>query len=82
MKEHATISCWRYLDKDNNPTCATDLNKGEVCEFLRCQRFGTWETCVFAPNDRGFGNPLERRKKGMGTLIPGDWCPLFKKEKK
>ena len=85
MKEHTIISCWRYLDKDNNPTCAVDFSTGEICEFLRCQRFGTWETCLFAPTEnRGFGYPLKRRGKGkkreLGTLIPGDWCPLFKEE--
>lgn len=74
----------RYRDKDGNHTCATDFKTGEVCEFYRTQRMGTWETCLFSPADGlPYHESMQRRTDeeagpDMGTLIPGAWCPVWK----
>jgi len=76
MKEIITLQFTRYRDKNGNPTCGTNFADGNSCEFFRAQRFGTIETCLFAPAGGRYLKQLERRESG---LIPGDWCPLFKK---
>ena len=82
-EEKVMIEYTRYRDSLGTPTCACNFQTGEVCEFFRLQRFGTQETCLFAPdNDGGIAAPLFRRLGsqgvvGNGTLIPGEWCPLF-----
>jgi hypothetical protein len=78
MKESISIKMTRIKDVDGNATCSCSIN--ETCEFFRTQRVGTIETCIFAPNDKRFSTPLDRRKNGIGTLIPGVWCPLFKSD--
>jgi len=66
-----------YHDSDGNMTCAKDFSTGEVCEFYRSQRFGTEETCLFAPSSVRYSTTLKRRgDNGLGSLIPGDWCPI------
>jgi hypothetical protein len=85
MTEHHTIHLpvIRYRDKDGNPTCATDFETGDVCKFYRTQRLGTIETCVFAEaySNSKYAAAMERRDSpqgpGMGTLIPGVWCPVW-----
>ena len=70
-----------YHDKDGNRTCAADFNDGRICKFYRTQRFGTRETCLFSPDVNKYADTLRRRGYGgLGSLIPGDWCPI--KEKK
>ena len=77
----------RYRDKAGNPTCAADFETGEVCKFYRTQRLGTSETCVFAEtgSHSKYADTMERRDgvhgPGMGTLIPGDWCPVWEPTK-
>lgn len=77
----------RYRDKAGNPTCAVDFETGDVCQFYRTQRLGTGETCVFAETGAHskFADNMERRDgvqgPGMGTLIPGDWCPVWESTK-
>jgi len=80
-KETATIRTVRYRDNDGKATCALNFKTGEFCEFHRVARFGTVDTCLFAPKDhRGRNRLLNRRgKSGLGLLVPGDWCPLFNK---
>ena len=68
-----------YRDSENNPTCAIDFNKGEVCKFYRTQRFGTNETCVFSDQNGKYAQTLNRRKDGLGTLIPCENCPIWNK---
>lgn len=81
MIETVTITTERYRDSEGNPTCACNFETGEVCKFMRTQRFGVNETCIFAPNaHKGYTACMSRRKKGNGTLIPGDWCPLFEEK--
>lgn len=81
MKEQKTITFTRYRDDDGNPTCATDFMKNDVCEFYRTELFGTHETCLFAPTHEKHPMHLCRKgKDGLGLLIPGDWCPLFKRD--
>ena len=78
MKEKVTLTFDRYRDNDGNPTCAVNFKTGEICQFYATQRFGINETCIFAPPSwRGTTSIMERRPND-GTLIPGDWCPLFK----
>ena len=69
-----------FYDKDGNRTCAVDFNAGIVCKFYRTQRFGTYETCIFAPNANKYADQLLRRgDDGTGSLIPGNWCPIKEK---
>lgn len=83
MKEKVSLEFERFRDSDGNSTCAYNFHTGEVCEFYRTQRFGSNETCLFAPESyKGIGETLDRRGEDkLGTLIPGEWCPLWKKEK-
>ena len=89
MKEQHTIHLpvVRYWDKAGNPTCAVDFETGDVCTFYRTQRLGTNETCVFAEtgSHSKYADTMERRDgvqgPGMGTLIPGDWCPVWESTK-
>jgi len=79
MKEKVQIEAERYFDPQGFPTCATDFSTGKICEFMRTQRFGANETCIFAPEShKGYTECMNRRKNGEGYLIPGKWCPLFK----
>ena len=84
MKEEIKISFVRYRDSEGRPTCATNFETGEVCQFYRTQRFGCNETCIFAEeNHRGIGKNMMRRNSlrentpGDGTLIPLKECPLW-----
>ena len=86
MKEHHTIHLpvIRYRDKAGNQTCAADFQTGDVCTFYRTQRMGVGETCVFAEtasNSKYADNMVRRdgvQGPGMGTLIPGAWCPVWR----
>ena len=86
MTEHHTIHLpvIRYRDEAGNPTCAADIETGDVCKFYRTQRMGVGETCVFAETDSRskYAKSMLRRDgaqgPGMGTLIPGAWCPVWK----
>jgi len=72
--ENVTLTYKRFYDKNNEPTCAYNFNDGSICEFFRTRRFGVDETCLFTDNNE----LLERRgKDGLGTTIPGKWCPLW-----
>lgn len=77
----------RYRDQAGNPTCAADFEIGDVCKFYRSQRFGTGETCVFAETGTSakYAATMSRREgsagPGMGSLIPGDWCPVWEPTK-
>lgn len=82
-KETFQMPIERYRDNAGNPTCAFDFPNGEFCKFLASQRFGTYETCLLAPpGQKGLNYPVWRRESGKGTLIPGDWCPIWTKEEK
>ena len=89
MREQHTIHLpvIRYRDKAGNPTCAADFETGDVCKFYRTQRLGTGETCVFAEtgSHSKYADNMMRRDgvqgPGMGTLIPGDWCPVWEPTK-
>ena len=66
-----------YYDAEGNRTCATDFNNGQVCAYYRTQRFGTHETCVFAPGNGKYSAELNRRGgENLGSLIPAEWCPI------
>jgi len=83
MKEKIMIEVERIRDKHGQPSCAFSFSEEdfEVCEFYRTQIFGCHETCLFALENNGIGQKLKRRKGGLGTLIPGDWCPLWREKK-
>lgn len=66
-----------YITNKNEPCCAKDFNTGEVCIFFRTQRMGCNETCLFADQQGKYWKILERRKNGIGTLIPHDNCPVW-----
>lgn len=79
--EIVTLRVIRYYDTSGNPTCAISFPKLEVCRFYRTQRFGTNETCLFAPYIKnGYTETLNRRRNNNGSLIPGVWCPIWKVE--
>ena len=66
-----------YFDADGNRTCATNFADGHVCKYYRTQRFGTRETCVFAPEQNKYAEQMQRRGgDGKGSLIPASWCPI------
>lgn len=75
----------RYRDKSGQPTCAADFQTGDVCQFYRTQRMGVGETCLFAETGSysRYADTMKRREgsegPGMGSLIPGKWCPVWKK---
>lgn len=81
MRETKMLAVVAYRDKDGEPTCALDFRTGDVCRFYRSQRMGGNETCDFAPigDHRGYTEQMDRRGDGgMGTLIPGHWCPVWR----
>ncbi len=64
-----------FLDNDDQPTCAINYGvKGGMCEFLKTRHFGQIDVCGINNQD------LDRRKNGLGTLIPGCGC-IFKHKK-
>jgi len=66
-----------YFDADGNRTCASNFKDGSFCKFYRTQRYGTIETCAFAHKQNKYADQLQRRgENGIGSLIPGDWCPI------
>jgi hypothetical protein len=83
-EEEVKIAFIRYRDDDGEPTCAINFQTGIVCSFYRTQRMGCNETCIFSPDDgvRGLLTVLERRKNGNGSLIPGEWCPIWNEQPK
>ena len=73
-----TIEVAAYQNKDGLPSCADNFDTGEVCIFYRCQKFGTWETCVFAREGlKGLNEHLQRRDGGKGLLIPLKDCIIW-----
>jgi len=75
MSETVTTTHLRYRDRDGEPTCAADFLSHEVCEYYATSHFGTHEHCVLEANVQ-----LVRRKL-LGTLIPGYWCPLWREQR-
>ncbi len=71
--EIVEVKIRRYY-KDNEPTCAINFKADEVCQFYRSIKFGTKDTCLFAPQG-SFLIELGRGDKGF--LKPGSWCPVF-----
>ena len=78
MKETVTLEVVRYRDDSGQPTCAVNFDTGENCEFYRTQRMGTSETCIFAPEAGKHSAAMSRREFGLGSLEPGNWCPIWK----
>ena len=71
------INVETFFDSDGNRTCAKDFKSGKVCAYYRTQRFGTIETCAFAPEQKKYAEQLQRRgNEGEGSLIPAKWCPI------
>jgi hypothetical protein len=65
-----TIEIQAYTDNDE-PCCAKDFIKGEVCIFFRTKNFGVVECCAIDPDI-----PLARRSS-LGTLIPIPECIVW-----
>ena len=74
MKESFSFKVTRYRDKEHRPTCALNFSKGDVCRFLRTRCMGCVDTCALETK----GVDLHRRPDGGNTLIPGEWCPLWR----
>lgn len=78
MKETVTLTFDRFRTSEGEPTCIVRVYE-EYCIFFRTAYMGTVETCALVPSMM----PLTRRgKDGLGYLIPGEWCPLWKEDKK
>jgi hypothetical protein len=77
MKTEEThqMTLTRYRDKDGKPTCANDFTCGKVCMFYRTSHYGQNETCVFDESAYHLG--MNRRDKGIGSLIPLSNCPVW-----
>lgn len=59
-----------YWDDDGNPTCALDFREHLVCPLYYTEKYGVLEKCGYT------GATLDRRKDGMGTLVPCSKCPI------
>lgn len=82
MTLYATLKIPIFFDEgDRQPTCAINFSTHEHCQFYRTARFGSYETCLFAPEENERPGLLERRPN-KGGLIPGEWCPLHKAQPK
>lgn len=78
MIEKTTMKVERYRDNDNEPTCAINFETGDVCIFYGTRSFGCLETCWFSDQSDKKWRSLQRRGKGVGTLIPLKDCPVWK----
>lgn len=83
MEEVYNFKMKRYKTPNGVPTCCLEYGK-KFCMFSQTMRYGTLSTCVFAPADYK-GRPIEcihsdskTHGDGMGYLITGDWCPVWK----
>ncbi len=71
------ISITAFKDGDE-PCCARNFEKGEVCVFYRTSHMGTREHCGVCHNADGSPQTLERRGEDRtGTLIPCRDCPVW-----
>ena len=86
-KEAVKIYFPRFRDAEGLPTWALNFDTGDVCAFLRVQRFGTEDVCVLAEMGSKKLPVLDRRYQDgkfasgslrLGSLIPADSCVLFK----
>ena len=78
----------RYRE-GRQPTCAVDFETGDVCKFYRTQRLGirgNLRFCRNADTHSKFADNMMRRDgrkaPDMGSLIPGDWCPVWEPTKR
>jgi len=75
--EKTTIEIERYRDPDWKPTCAIDFTGGKICRFLALEKMGTVELCGL-----DFRSLHHRGNDGLGFLIPGDHCVVWKAEER
>lgn len=71
--ETVSIKFIRYVDNNNQPTCAVSFPSGHICHFYGTKTFGSKELCLYHNQPLFRQNPDER-----GTLIPVSDCPLWK----
>jgi hypothetical protein len=69
--ERVQISMIRYRDRNNERTCAIDMEAGHVCRFYGVRRMGLQEVCLYA------GADLDRRESATASLIPCDGCAVW-----
>lgn len=71
--ETVSIKLIRYVDNNNQPTCAISFTGGHICHFYGTKKLGTQELCLY------HNQALFRRNHNeCGTLIPLSNCPLWK----
>lgn len=74
MIEKRMIAVTAYRTPGGEPTCATNFDTGEVCQFLTTRQFGLVEVCAV------FGEDIKRThsgKKYLGYLTPVNCCPVW-----
>lgn len=70
--ERVQITMIRYRDRNNERTCAIDMEAGHVCRFYGVRRMGTEEFCMHS------GKSLSRRiESATASLIPCDGCAVW-----
>jgi hypothetical protein len=72
--EKHNIPVLRYRDKDENPTCAINIQRGEYCIFERTSNFGQVSRCGVTDA------VIERRMVNnapTGSLIPCEDCIVW-----
>lgn len=71
MNEQRTITVTAYRTPNGEPTCATDFDAGEVCQFLTTRKMGLVDVCALCRGD------IQRDNDGRGYLVPVDGCPVW-----
>lgn len=71
--EIRTIEIKAYRSPDGKPTCVSDFNLNEICDYISYGNYGTKFCCMFSTAN------LEREGE-LGYLRPHAYCPVWKGE--
>lgn len=71
MIEKRMIAVTAYRTPDGKPTCATNFDTGEICQFVKTRKFGLVEVCTVR------GRDIHRDDGGRGYLVPAAGCPVW-----
>ena len=82
-EEVVKIAVSRFRDKTGQPTCAEDHPGGRVCQFYLTIGLAQRGHCFLLPNkseDARYNRLYRRGKRGDGSPIPDEKCPLWQGE--
>ncbi len=82
MQEVKAVGIVAYRDDCGDPTCATDFQAGEVCQFMTTRKFGLVEVCAATGRDLLRGPPgvsmHDRVADPAGHYLrPDNECPIW-----